>query len=277
MNIIQKPSSHYTKGRHNPIDTIIVHYISAINTRPEDPYNVKYLLNFLRKPIPNGNKKPIRVSAHYLIGRDGTTYACVDESNTAWHAGLSHMPDGRSYNRSVNDFSIGIELAGGKWEEFEEVQYLSLAELINDIKRRNPKITVKNVLGHCDVAPGRKIDPGKHFDWIYLYQHIRDVKSELTLTESMRALSKALVITSKAKKEISSGMVCPENDITSGEVVDEQKTQETANINTPDVTIPKKEVIEKEEPKVSQQPKKENCVVRNVVRIAKMCRFRRKK
>jgi|GEM_PF-2475268 len=172
MNIIYRPSTHYRKGRrtgtHESLvgyvpDTIVIHYISAINVDKNDPFNVDKVLDLLTKPIDD-NGKLIRVSAHYAIDRTGQVYQLVDNLDVAWHAGVSTMPDGRNYQGSCNEFSIGIELFGGNWIDFTDAQYDSLIELTNELKRRFV-INEKNIVGHDAIAPGRKVDPGKRFDW----------------------------------------------------------------------------------------------------------------
>ena len=99
-----------------------------------------------------------RVSAHFLIRRDGETIQFVPCGNRAWHAGASEW---RGRGR-CNDFSIGIELEGSDETPFEDAQYEALAELILALRARYP---VADMAGHSDIAPGRKTDPGPHFDW----------------------------------------------------------------------------------------------------------------
>lgn len=104
---------------------------------------------------------PLRkVSAHYLIGRDGTLYQLVDERRRAWHAGASWWGG----NRDINSASIGIELDNDGDEAFPEPQIATLLALLDDLRTRYA-IPAANVLGHADVAPGRKADPSRHFPW----------------------------------------------------------------------------------------------------------------
>ncbi|MDO8933845.1 MAG: 1,6-anhydro-N-acetylmuramyl-L-alanine amidase AmpD [Rhodocyclaceae bacterium] len=100
----------------------------------------------------------LRVSSHFLIRRDGQALQFVPCGKRAWHAGASCW-QGRE---RCNDFSIGIELEGCDELPFEHVQYRRLAELIKILVRRYP---LRDVVGHADIAPGRKTDPGPHFDW----------------------------------------------------------------------------------------------------------------
>ena len=100
----------------------------------------------------------LRVSAHFLIRRDGSVVQFVPTAARAWHAGLSRF-EGRE---RCNDFSIGIELEGSDFTDFCDAQYDSLARLAHALRRRHP---ISAVRGHEHVAPGRKTDPGPHFDW----------------------------------------------------------------------------------------------------------------
>jgi AmpD protein len=103
----------------------------------------------------------LRVSAHALIRRDGEVIQYVPFGRRAWHAGVSRW-GGRE---RVNDASVGIELEGTGETPYEEVQYERLAELIRALAVVYPGITPEHVVGHSDVAPGRKSDPGPAFDW----------------------------------------------------------------------------------------------------------------
>lgn len=102
-----------------------------------------------------------RVSAHLLVERDGGAVQYVSTAHAAWHAGRSSF-EGRP---NCNGFSIGIELEGVEGEAFEEAQYRTLSALTQAIMRRYPAINPGRVVGHADVAPGRKTDPGDGFDW----------------------------------------------------------------------------------------------------------------
>lgn len=103
----------------------------------------------------------MKVSAHFLIRRDGELLQFVSCTKRAWHAGVS-MWDGRE---RCNDYSIGIELEGCDELPFAEAQYQRLLELVADLKRRYP---ISAVVGHSDIAPLRKTDPGPCFDWTRL-------------------------------------------------------------------------------------------------------------
>ena len=103
----------------------------------------------------------LRVSAHFLVRRDGALIQFVRCGERAWHAGQSTWR-GRA---GCNDFSVGIELEGCDDIPYGAAQYAMLARLIRALARRYP---IEDVVGHSDVAPGRKTDPGPAFDWARL-------------------------------------------------------------------------------------------------------------
>ena len=100
----------------------------------------------------------MKVSAHFLVRRDGGLVQFVPCGARAWHAGES----GWRGRTRCNDFSIGIELEGSDDAPFEDAQYAALAQLTDAIRARYP---IADIAGHSDIAPGRKIDPGPRFDW----------------------------------------------------------------------------------------------------------------
>jgi AmpD protein len=102
-----------------------------------------------------------RVSAHALIRRDGTIVQYVPFGQRAWHAGQSHYR-GRS---ACNDFSIGIELEGADEVPYTEPQYDQLAALVEALLATYPTLSADHIVGHSDVAPGRKTDPWACFEW----------------------------------------------------------------------------------------------------------------
>ncbi len=110
----------------------------------------------------------LRVSAHALVRRDGHVQQFVPFTERAWHAGVSQYR-GRD---CCNDFSIGIEIEGSDDEPYDDRQYAVLGALVDAVCRAYPAIGLREVLGHCDIAPGRKTDPGPAFDWIRLYDAV---------------------------------------------------------------------------------------------------------
>lgn len=105
----------------------------------------------------------LRVSAHLLIRRDGTLIQYVPFDKRAWHAGVSVF----NGQEKCNDYSIGIELEGTDETDYTKEQYQKLAEVTEVLIERYPGITMDRIVGHSDVAPGRKTDPGPAFDWEY--------------------------------------------------------------------------------------------------------------
>ena len=103
----------------------------------------------------------MEVSSHILIRRDGTSTQYVPFHERAWHAGVSSF-NGQS---NCNDFSIGIELEGTDDVPYTEAQYVQLAEYCKQLIETYPLLSEENIVGHCDVAPGRKTDPGESFEW----------------------------------------------------------------------------------------------------------------
>ena len=100
----------------------------------------------------------LKVSSHFFIRRDGSLIQFVPCTKRAWHAGVSKW-EGRE---KCNDLSIGIELEGSDFEAFEPKQYDTLKLLIESLKMTYP---IQSVVGHSDIAPGRKTDPGPYFNW----------------------------------------------------------------------------------------------------------------
>lgn len=140
---------------------IVVHNISL----PPDEFGGSAIADlFLNRldcdahPYYDAHLRGVRVSAHFVIHRDGALEQYVSCNQRAWHAGPSNF-----FGRErCNDFSIGIELEGSDTTAFEAAQYRTLGELVTALTARYP---VDSLAGHSDIAPGRKTDPGPHFDW----------------------------------------------------------------------------------------------------------------
>jgi N-acetyl-anhydromuramoyl-L-alanine amidase len=103
----------------------------------------------------------LKVSSHFLIRRDGGLVQYVDIFSRAWHAGIS-LYKGRE---QCNDFSVGIELEGADDVPYELMQYHMLAELITMLRNSVPTLRLAPFVGHSEIAPGRKTDPGPEFKW----------------------------------------------------------------------------------------------------------------
>ena len=115
---------------------------------------------------------PLQVSAHLLIRRDGELVQYVPLHRRAWHAGRSR----HCGREACNDFSIGIELEGADDVPYEPVQYEVLARLIQALRCAYPSLGRAPVVGHSDIAPERKSDPGPAFDWGRLASHMERVR-----------------------------------------------------------------------------------------------------
>ena len=114
----------------------------------------------------------LRVSAHCVIYRTGEIEQFVPFEKRAWHAGISTF-QGRS---RCNDYAIGIELEGTDTLPFTDAQYQALGELTDFITRYYPRITLGRIVGHNDIAPGRKTDPGVAFDWARYRMRVTGLK-----------------------------------------------------------------------------------------------------
>ena len=151
---------HDARSAGAVIDTLVVHAISLPPGRFGGDAVERLFLGTL-DPDADPSFAPLRglrVSAHFVIGRDGAITQYVDCDARAWHAGVSRLL-GRE---RCNDFSIGIELEGDNAHPFEPSQYARLTWLVQQLRRRYP---LRYVVGHADIAPVRKTDPGPHFDW----------------------------------------------------------------------------------------------------------------
>ncbi len=104
---------------------------------------------------------PLRVSAHVLVRRSGEVVQYVPFHRRAWHAGVSSW---RGRER-CNDFSVGIEIEGADARPYEPAQYEMLARLLAVLCRAYPTLSLDRIVGHSDIAPARKTDPGIAFDW----------------------------------------------------------------------------------------------------------------
>lgn len=142
------------------ISMIVIHNISL----PPNEYGGNGVLELFTNTL-NPTEHPYyaeihqyKVSSHFFIRRDGELIQFVSCLNRAWHAGISNWL-GRE---RCNDFSIGIELEGSDFEPFEAAQYATLQQLIAALKKHYP---IQHIVGHSDIAPGRKTDPGPYFDW----------------------------------------------------------------------------------------------------------------
>jgi N-acetyl-anhydromuramoyl-L-alanine amidase len=153
------------------VDTVVVHNISL----PPGNFSAKWVRALFQNRLLSADCIQIhpyferlvglRVSAHLYIQRNGRVVQCVPLHRRAWHAGTSQWA-GKS---NLNDYSVGIELAGDDDTPFTPAQYAALARSIRRISNLLP---ITTVVGHSDIAPDRKTDPGPHFDWPRLMRHL---------------------------------------------------------------------------------------------------------
>jgi AmpD protein len=167
MEILDAPSEFCDERAEGAIiDTLVIHSMWVPDAaQPDDP---EVCLRCLAEH---------KVSAHFIIARDGRVWRLVPEHRRAWHAGVSRLHDGR---QEVNHFSIGVELLTKEKTKFTPIQYDRLVELTAELVRRLP---LTYIVGHEDIAEpaGRKKDPGPLFDW----EKLRDLIDADPMTAHM--------------------------------------------------------------------------------------------
>ena len=162
---VQRHSSPNCNARPQAevIDLLVIHCISL----PEGQYGTGYVKDLFLNQLDCSahasfaDLKGLKVSAHFFMSREGELHQFVSVFERAWHAGASQF-QGRG---NCNDFSIGVELEGTDKTTFTDAQYAALTELIKTLQQQFPAITAERIVGHSDIAPGRKTDPGIGFDW----------------------------------------------------------------------------------------------------------------
>jgi len=180
MNINQNWLSDTTRilspncdERADPADIslLVIHCISLPPGEFDNPYIDQLFCNQLNPDDHSYFKEiyQLTVSAHLLIKRDGCCVQYVPFDKRAWHAGKSSY-EGRE---CCNDYSIGIELEGTESIAYTEAQYLQLAAVIETLLKTYPGLSPQRIAGHCDIAPGRKTDPGASFDWQRLFSLLK--------------------------------------------------------------------------------------------------------
>ena len=160
----QCPSPHFNQRPTNcAIDMVVIHNISL----PPGQFAGGYIQDFFQGRLDTtidpyfATIANLRVSSHLLIGRQGEITQFVAFVDRAWHAGVSTW-QGRD---NCNDYSIGIELEGADDIPFTEHQYQQLNQVLKLLMQHYPTITRDRIVGHSDIAPGRKTDPGSAFAW----------------------------------------------------------------------------------------------------------------
>lgn len=154
------PSPNFDARPANEISLIVIHNISL----PPSQYGGNGIIELFTNQL-NPDEHPyyadvyqLRVSSHFLIRRNGHLIQFVSCLQRAWHAGQSTWQE----RERCNDFSVGIELEGSDFEAFEPQQYATLKSLIAGLRQVYP---ISDIVGHSDIAPHRKTDPGPYFDW----------------------------------------------------------------------------------------------------------------
>jgi AmpD protein len=142
------------------VDLLVIHNI----TLPPGEFGGQAIMRLFSNELDTeehpyyAQLKGMRVSAHFLIQRQGEIVQFVSCSKRAWHAGASTWRE----RTACNDFSVGVELEGTDILPFSDRQYTSLIRLTRALRRAYP---IRAIVGHSDIAPGRKTDPGHQFDW----------------------------------------------------------------------------------------------------------------
>jgi AmpD protein len=172
VKIHKLPSPNFSSRDGEQVDMIVIHTASL----PAGEFGTGYVLDLFMNRLdlmahPSFHElEGLKVSAHYFIDRKGKLLELVDPDQTAWHAGVSSF-EGRS---GCNAFSIGIELEGTPDHRITERQYRVLEELCLMLMKRFPLITLERIVGHSDIAPSRKMDPGPLFPWGRLREQLRE-------------------------------------------------------------------------------------------------------
>jgi len=172
-DILLKRSPNFEERKRRKIKYILIHYTNLSSTKE----SLKHLVD-----------KKNKVSSHYLVDPKGKIYSLVEEKNIAWHAGISNWKKDKNLNKN----SIGIELQNtglaGKYEKFSKMQILALVKLIKIIRLKY-RVSNSNVLGHSDISPDRKIDPGPKFPWRGLYSMGIGIMPKLLESKSTQNIS----------------------------------------------------------------------------------------
>ena len=167
---LQSPN-YNRRPAENCISLLVIHNISL----PPGQFGGCYIEDFFCNQLPIdahlcfAELAGVQVSAHLLINRLGETTQFVNFKDRAWHAGVSFFQD----TDNCNDFSIGIELEGADTIPYTDAQYSELVRVTRLLIATYPLLTEERIVGHSDVAPNRKTDPGPAFDWQRYYQALR--------------------------------------------------------------------------------------------------------
>lgn len=167
-------SPHFNARPHTPIDLIVLHAISL----PDGEFTTEHITNFFLGNIDEAahpsfkDLNKVRVSAHFVVARDGSITQFVPTNQRAWHAGNSTW-QGKD---DCNNYSIGIEIIGDERQPFTRKQYTETARLCRSLIAQYSAIDKQRIVGHQDIAPSRKWDPGKQWDWSHFLRSLAHIK-----------------------------------------------------------------------------------------------------
>ncbi len=177
-DVVRMPSPNFDRrAEGTDISLLVIHNISL----PPDQFGGSFIADLFLNQLDYDadpyfdHLRPLRVSAHFLIRRDGIVMQFVSADNRAWHAGASSFCG----KERCNDFSIGIELEGTDCRPFESTQYAALASLTTALTQAYP---LQYVAGHEQIAPGRKTDPGPFFNWADYQARYQKLRSKSVQT-----------------------------------------------------------------------------------------------
>ncbi len=157
----------------NSISLLVIHNISL----PPEQFGGTDIEKFFQGRLDHSSHpfyqeiRQLKVSSHFLIKRDGASIQFVSTEDRAWHAGKSEFLG----CDECNDFSIGIELEGSDNQPFTSKQYQSVVTLTSMLMKFYPKLIQPRIVGHSDIAPTRKTDPGPYFDWRLFHRELNTV------------------------------------------------------------------------------------------------------
>ncbi|MBL8549487.1 MAG: N-acetylmuramoyl-L-alanine amidase [Hyphomonadaceae bacterium] len=193
MRIVERPSPNY-EARESPVAFVVLHYTGMQDAETAlarlcdpEPMAGRYPGPW-QDPALDPETRLGRASSHYCVAEDGTIYRLVPEDKRAWHAGLSSWKG----KVGLNDCSVGIEIVNGGHDfglpDFPEVQIKTVIDLVREILARH-KLTASDVVGHSDIAPERKYDPGEKFPWRRLAEEGVSVWPRAASFEGLETLS----------------------------------------------------------------------------------------
>ncbi|WP_298443194.1 1,6-anhydro-N-acetylmuramyl-L-alanine amidase AmpD [uncultured Ferrimonas sp.] len=168
-------AQHRFSAFHGPrpktVSLLVIHNISLPPGLFGAPYIDQLFTGCVQPDFPILQQvQSLQVSAHLLIRRDGQIIQYVPFDRRAWHAGVSCFAG----EDNCNDYSIGIEMEGTDTIPYSDRQYQQLAEVCRILVAYYPRLSDERIVGHCDIAPGRKTDPGAAFDWSRLRALIQE-------------------------------------------------------------------------------------------------------